>query len=132
MPIPTFVGKVNRVFSNRIIGLFAGRIPPFAIIEHRGRTSGKVYQTPIMAFPFAGGFDVALTYGPQTDWVRNVQAAGSCALEYRRRRIELADPEHFTAMPDSASIPIPVRWGLRVLGVHEYLRLHCLPADNHR
>jgi deazaflavin-dependent oxidoreductase (nitroreductase family) len=132
MPIPTFVTKVNRAFTNRITGLFAGRIPPFAIIEHRGRTSGTLYRTPIMVFPFDGGFDIALTYGPEVDWARNVQAAGQCALEYRRRRIELVRPEHFSPMPESASIPAVVRWGLRIMGVHHYLRLHRLPVDTPR
>jgi deazaflavin-dependent oxidoreductase (nitroreductase family) len=129
MPIPTFVGKVNRAFTNRITGFFAGRVPPFAIIEHRGRTSGKLYRTPIMAFPFDDGFDIALTYGPGTDWERNVLAAGRCALEYRGESIELTEPERISAMPPSASIPALIRFGLRILGVHEYLRLHRLPAD---
>jgi deazaflavin-dependent oxidoreductase (nitroreductase family) len=132
MPLPSFIGKLNRTLTNRITGRFAGRIPPFAIIEHRGRKSGTVYRTPIIAFPFDDGFDIALTYGPGTDWERNVLAAGRCTLEYRRRRIELTEPEHFTAMPESASIPALIRFALRIFGVHEYLRLHRLPADAHR
>jgi deazaflavin-dependent oxidoreductase (nitroreductase family) len=124
MPIPTFIGTANRHLANRITSRFAGRIPPFAIIEHHGRRSGTEYHTPIMAFPFDAGFDMALTYGSDTDWVRNVLAAGSCTLEYRGQHVRLGEPELLTAMPDSAAMPALIRLGLRVLRVHEYLRLH--------
>jgi len=48
-----------------------------AVVEHRGRQSGKTYLTPVMAFVEDGGVSVVLNYGTKSDWVRNVESAGS-------------------------------------------------------
>jgi hypothetical protein len=37
-----------------------------------GRTSGRPYETPVEAFATDDGFLVALPYGPDTDWLKNV------------------------------------------------------------
>ncbi len=80
---------------------------PFAIVRHVGRRSGKTYETPVIVFPFAGGFMLALTYGPEVDWYRNVTAAGRCVVIWHRReypieRIEpmmLSEAEPFLRQP---------------------------------
>jgi deazaflavin-dependent oxidoreductase (nitroreductase family) len=123
MPLPPAVAKINRVITNPITRQFAGRVPPFAIVAHRGRKSGAIYRAPIMAFPAEDGFVIALTSGPGTDWVRNVLAAGGCALEYRNQRIELTDPKLLQGPSGAASLPGPVRFALRLLHVDEFLSL---------
>ena len=52
----------------------------FWIVRHVGRTSGRVYETPIMLAPVEGGFICELTYGDQVQWYRNVVAAGGCTI----------------------------------------------------
>jgi len=115
--------KVNRRIINPATSRFAGRIPPFSMIEHVGRKSHTHYRTPIMAFRSGNDFIVALTYGPNTDWVRNVIAAGGCTIEYRGHRIELTDPE--LVQGDPAALPFPwlVRKILHALHVKHFLRL---------
>jgi hypothetical protein len=54
-----------------------------SLLKHRGRRSGRVYETPLAAYPFGDGFILALAYGPDVDWCRNVLAAGKCTLLYR-------------------------------------------------
>jgi deazaflavin-dependent oxidoreductase (nitroreductase family) len=128
MPISHAVARVNRRLTNRITRRFAGRIPPFAIVIHRGRKSGTTYRTPVMIFPTPDGFAVALTYGPDTDWVRNVVAAGGCTVEYRRRTIPLAAPRLVCTGDDGRpSLPAPVRLALRLLRVDDYLLLSRRP-----
>jgi hypothetical protein len=39
-----------------------------------------VYRTPLDAFPTRDGFVLVCRYGPDSDWVRNVLAAGSASL----------------------------------------------------
>jgi deazaflavin-dependent oxidoreductase (nitroreductase family) len=56
--------------------------------EVGGRT-GQRYETPVNVFPTDDGYVFALTYGPNTDWVRNVLAAGSCELRKRGQTIRL-------------------------------------------
>jgi deazaflavin-dependent oxidoreductase (nitroreductase family) len=125
MPIPTVVTTFNRTIANPIIGRFAGRVAPLAIVEHRGRASGTRYRTPVMAFPTNGEMMIALTYGAGVDWVKNVLAAGECDLEYRRRRIQLVEPrlEHGTPVEP---FPWVVRPMLRLLRVHDVLRLRAV------
>jgi deazaflavin-dependent oxidoreductase (nitroreductase family) len=83
------VARFNRVATNRVARPLAGRVPPFAIVVHTGRRSGRVYRTPVMAFRSPEGWVLALTYGRDADWVRNV-LAGDSALERRGRTIPIA------------------------------------------
>ena len=53
---------------------------PFSLVRHVGRTSGKVYETPIVVASAPGGFVAELTYGENVNWYRNVVAAGGCDL----------------------------------------------------
>ena len=71
---------------NRLTGAVARTsFGPFSIVRHTGRRSGKVYETPIIVQPTDGGFVIALTYGPDVDWYRNVLAANSCDILRHRQ-----------------------------------------------
>ena len=50
---------------NRITRLFAGRLPGFAIVDYRGRKSGKAYRTPMDVFRDGEDYVFALTYGSE-------------------------------------------------------------------
>ena len=91
MPIPRGVAGFNKHFTNRFFLLFAGRIAPFAIVNHRGRSSGRSYRTPVLAFPTEAGFMFALTYGRDVDWVRNLVASGGGSLVYKGEEIPLCE-----------------------------------------
>jgi hypothetical protein len=73
-----WVAAFNLAVTNRITSRFAGRLPGFGILTHVGRTSGKVYRTPVNVFRAPEGVLIALTYGRESEWVRNVMAAGGC------------------------------------------------------
>jgi deazaflavin-dependent oxidoreductase (nitroreductase family) len=117
-----WLAKINIVFTNQITGLFAGWLPGFGILTHVGRKSGKVYRTPINVFRTPSGFIVALTYSSQSEWVKNVLAAGGCELKTRGKKYQLSSPR---VVRDSTRerFPIPVRLVLRVVGAHEYMEL---------
>jgi hypothetical protein len=42
--------RFNKRATNRIQGLYAWLLPPWAVILHRGRRSGREYRTPLFAF----------------------------------------------------------------------------------
>ncbi|MBV9582616.1 MAG: nitroreductase family deazaflavin-dependent oxidoreductase [Chloroflexi bacterium] len=92
MPLPRSVARFNRRVTNRLLGPLARWLPYFGVIIHRGRNSGREYRTPVNVFRRPGGVIVALTYGPQSDWVHNVLAAGGATLETKGRRVRLRDP----------------------------------------
>ena len=114
--------RVNRRFTNRIIGPLASRLPGFGVIVHTGRRSKRQYRTPVNVFPTSGGYVIALTYGVHADWVENVLAAGTCELETRGRHEHLTAPKIFHDESRS-HVPRSVRPVLRSLGVADFMRL---------
>lgn len=78
--------------SNPVLRLWAGYVPRMAVIEHRGRRTGQPYRTPVMAWVDHGAFAVVLNYGPTSDWVRNVLAAGSAGIAHRGKHFRLVEP----------------------------------------
>jgi hypothetical protein len=72
----TFNPIVRRLAGKRRLA-FAGQI------HHFGRRSGRVYVTPASTRPTGHGFVVPLTFGPWSDWCRNVLASDGCGIRYR-------------------------------------------------
>jgi deazaflavin-dependent oxidoreductase (nitroreductase family) len=108
--------------TNRLTRHVAPWAPGFALVTHVGRRSGRVYRTPVNVFRDDGRYVFALTYGRDSDWVRNVLASGGCEIETRRRTIALCGPELFTDR-SRRSVPRPARWILRMLAVDDFLAL---------
>jgi deazaflavin-dependent oxidoreductase (nitroreductase family) len=117
-----WLARINIAFTNWITGLFAGWLPGFGILTHVGRKSGKVYRTPINVFRAPNGFIVALTYSSQSEWVKNVLAAGGCGLKTRGKKYRLSAPT-VARDPSRRRFPIPVRVVLRIVGADEYMEL---------
>ena len=122
MPFPTFLGRVNKAVTNRVM-IHVARRPPFAVIRHRGRTSGREYRIPLNVFPAGDDFVFALTYGPEADWVKNVLAAGQATLEYAGEDIRLVDPRLVGGDDARPYIPIPAKVFLKVLAVDRFLMM---------
>ncbi len=122
MVIPRSIARFNRVVTNRISSIVAGWLPGFGIVEHAGRRSGRVYRTPVNVFRTWDGYVIALTYGPDTDWVKNVLAAGGCSVQVRGQRVRLTAPR-IVHDADRRSAPPVVRQILAVLDVTEFLHL---------
>src|SRR5580658_4650737 len=117
-----WVAAFNLAVTNRITSRFAGRLPGFGIVTHVGRKSGKVYRTPVSVFRAPEGFLIALTYGRDSEWVKNVMAAGRCLLGTRGVLYQLSQP---TIVHDSTRgrFPLPVRIMLRVIGADDFMQL---------
>ena len=122
MALPKRLARFNRRVTNRITGPFARSLPGFGVVVHTGRASGRSYRTPVNVFATTDGYVVALTYGADSDWVKNVLAAGGCELEHRGQRVRVTVGA--VIRDDSGGqVPGPVRRILRGLGVAEYLEL---------
>jgi deazaflavin-dependent oxidoreductase (nitroreductase family) len=120
MPIPRQVARWNKVGLNRITRHFTPWMPGFGLVVHRGRRSGREYQTPVNVFPADDGFIIALTYGADTDWVKNVQAAGGCELRTRGRVLRVGSPRVYHDEARHGIRPLE-REMLRLLGVTDFL-----------
>jgi deazaflavin-dependent oxidoreductase (nitroreductase family) len=117
-----WLAKINIAFTNRITGLFAGWLPSFGILTHVGRKSGRLYRTPVNVFRAPEGFLIALTYGRESEWVKNVLAARGCELETRGVRYQLSAPKAVHD-PIRRRFPIPVRVVLRLIGADDFMQL---------
>ncbi len=75
------------------LGRCAGASGPCSI--HVGRSSGKIYRTPLDAHALPDGYLFIPMYGPRTDWVKNVLVAGAARLSISsstcRRRLDRLD-----------------------------------------
>lgn len=74
MKLSRRVARFNKLINNRIQGVYAWLLPPWAVILHRGRRSGRRYRTPVLAFRFDRTLVIALLYGEESDWLRNLRA----------------------------------------------------------
>ncbi|CPZ38355.1 deazaflavin-dependent nitroreductase [Mycobacteroides abscessus] len=92
MQIPQSVARFNKYVTNPVQRLWAGWAPSFAIIEHKGRKSGKEFRTPVTAFTTPDGVAILLTYGPDRDWLKNLQAAGGGRVVRGARRTMWSTP----------------------------------------
>ena len=122
MPIPIAIASFNKKFTNRLTAPFAGHLPGFAVVAHRGRTSGRTYRTPVNVFRHDDDYIFVMTYGPDVDWVRNVEAAGSCDIETRGGVVHLVQPRRFID-PTRRAVPAPVRTVLRLIDVDEFMAM---------
>jgi deazaflavin-dependent oxidoreductase (nitroreductase family) len=128
MQLPRALARFNRHVTNPIQRLWAGRLPGFGIVEHVGRKSGRRYRTPLNVFRAPDGFVILLDYGSQTDWVRNVVAAGGGHVVHRGRRYTVADPQLLSDGPGRALLPAPIRAISRLARVDSVLRLRTVPG----
>ncbi|RHA42337.1 nitroreductase family deazaflavin-dependent oxidoreductase [Cellulomonas rhizosphaerae] len=127
MTAPYWVTRVNLVFTNKIMGTFSDDVPPLATLHHVGRTSGRRYRTPIMAFPTRRGFVIALTYGPGVQWLRNLEAGEGRLVRARRVHV-LTDPVMLSPDEGAALVPRWTRTALRLLHVDDFVELAAAPA----
>jgi deazaflavin-dependent oxidoreductase (nitroreductase family) len=122
MPLPKGLARFNLAVTNPVLRHVAGRLPGFAIVTHVGRRSGRTYRTPVNLFRADDRYVIALMYGADSQWVRNVQAAGGCGVETRGERLHLVSPE-VRRDADRALVPRPVRLILAVANVDGFMIL---------
>ena len=113
---------MNRAGLNKITRHAAPHTPGFGLVIHRGRRSGRTYETPVNVFATTSGFRVALTYGANSDWVKNVIAAGGCRLRTRGHEVTLTEPRLVHDPARSGIRPVERRI-LRLLNVSDFLDL---------
>jgi len=119
--------RVATRYVDPVLRPLARRLPAFGVVIHRGRKSGRVYETPVNVFREGEAYLFFLTYGSDAQWVKNILAAGSCSLETRGRVVQLVEPELVTD-PELRPAPQPARFiERRLAGVTQYLRMREVP-----
>ena len=115
---------VNAVVNPMLVrrGLAGGGRSEIGTLEHVGRHSGIRRLTPVHPEPTADGFRIVVPLGAESEWVRNVFAAGHCRIQLHDTVYELDEPRRVSPAALDG-IPRPLRAIERALGF-EYLVLH--------
>ena len=91
---PTRLG----LWTNRFMGWWSGLgMPPKfqAVLEVAGRKSGRIRSNPVVIPTVDGKRYLVSMLGPESDWVKNIEAAhGDAVIRQGRRR-----PAHLAVVP---------------------------------
>jgi deazaflavin-dependent oxidoreductase (nitroreductase family) len=104
MVFPPLVERLQVKYFNPMIKPFARYLPGMATIKHRGRKSGKPYETIVTAYRKDNVLAIALGHG-KTDWVKNVLAAGEADVHFIRRGVHIINPRIMPAGSDAEGLP---------------------------
>lgn len=103
----------------------AGRrfFPLWAVVHHRGRRSGRAYAVPVAVHVTDDAFTIPLPWGSETQWLRNVLAAGGATIRWRGTDHATGTPQivPFEDAPDA--FRAPHRALMRASGVRTFVRL---------
>lgn len=131
---PRFGGIFWRIsrLTNPVMLPLAGKRwnPIFAVVEHRGRKSGRPYAAPVAARRTADGFVISLAFGAHVDWYRNLVAARGATIRWRGRAYRVSAPETIDAATGLAAFHPIQRLLLRVGSVGGYVRVTDLDPTN--
>lgn len=103
LKLPPGVAKLNQRVTNPLQGHWAWLLPPYAMILHTGRRTGRRFSAPVVAFAAGGELVVPLLYGRDSQWVRNLEASGEGEVVRNGRRHKLVEPRVVTTPPSGLS-----------------------------
>ena len=112
--------RVNPLLLRR--GLSGGQRAEIGTLEHFGRRTGTRRLTPVHPEPTDDGFRIMVPLGPQSEWARNVLAAGHCRLQLHATVFELDEPSLLQPR-EMVDLPLVTRAMCGALGF-AYLSLH--------
>jgi len=104
---PRALVKATEPLANAL----AGRrwFPLWAVLHHRGRKSGTAYATPVAMVPTVDPalVMIGLPWGRNTNWARNVVAAGSAELTWSGATHPVSSP-HIVEPAEAADLAKPL------------------------
>jgi deazaflavin-dependent oxidoreductase (nitroreductase family) len=109
----------------------AGRrfFPLWAVLRHRGRRSGRAYAIPVAVGVSADAFVIPVPWGDQTQWVRNVLAAGGCTLRWRGEDHDAREPRVIGPEEAAAAFSPALQAILRFVGIARFVRLQRVTSE---
>jgi deazaflavin-dependent oxidoreductase (nitroreductase family) len=124
------VRRFNRAFTNPRMMKKAGTPGAYAsVIRHVGRATGRPYETPVGAFATDDGFVIALPYGSDTDWLKNVLASGSTTIVHEGNTYRVDQPELVPTAVAAPHLPPEEQRTLRRFAVDQCLRVRRAEPD---
>ena len=126
-PVQNAIRRMGRA-SKPLVLRSAGTPGAYAsVVRHVGRTSGRDYETPVVAVPTDEGFVIALPYGTTTDWLRNVLAAGSAVIVHEGDTHSVDRPEIVPRAVGNPHFPPQEQRSHRLFNVDDFLLVRRAP-----
>jgi deazaflavin-dependent oxidoreductase (nitroreductase family) len=116
MLFPAWVDRLQIRYMNPAVLRIARFLPTFAVVKHRGRKSGKSYETVVNAYRKRRVLAILLGHG-NADWVKNVVAAGEADVHLFGRDLHVTNARVVPAGADAEGLPLIARLGGRRVGV---------------
>lgn len=116
MVFPLWLERFQIKYINPMVRPMARYLPSFATIKHRGRKSGKEYETVVNAYRKGDVLAIMLAHG-KTNWVKNVLAAGGADVHLFRRDVRITNPRVLPAGTDAPELPPIARRAAARVGV---------------
>lgn len=135
-PIVRIVMRPMTKMLNPLIVRLAGRrnFHMAAQIRHVGRRSGRTYTTPVSARRSGDLVLIALTFGNQSDWSRNVRSAGGGTIRIEGEDYDVTQPQFMSRQEANplvrAAFSRTERAGFRILGIKQVLILRLTAAGH--
>lgn len=98
---PPWFDRIQIKFVNPWVKRLGGHVPGLSIIEHRGRKSGTLYEAVVTASAKDGQLAVVMGHG-NTDWAKNVLAAGEADVRISGKRLHIINPR---IVPPGEEVP---------------------------
>lgn len=115
LELPRRLARFNRSVTNRVQGQYAWLLPPWLVMCHTGRRSGRRYRTPVIGFVRGRTLAVVVLYGEHSDWVQNVLAGGARVVR-TGRTYELREPRLVDVRDADGRVALPALLGARLSG----------------
>ncbi len=101
---PPWFERLQIKYINPVLRPFSKRMPGMGVIKHRGRTSGKEYETIVTPYRRDQVLAIGLAHG-KTNWVKNVLAAGEADIQIGKKSLHLINIRVLPAGTVDHSLP---------------------------
>ena len=112
MKFPVWFENFQIKYINPVAVPIARFMPGITVIKHRGRKSGRHFETAVSAYRKGNTVAIMLAHG-KTNWVKNILAAGHADITLRGREVHLVNPRLVAAGTDDPALPRMARLAAR-------------------
>ena len=104
MVFPVWFENFQIKYLNPALRPLSKKLPGFSVIKHRGRTSGKEFETIVTSYRKGDVLAIMLAHG-KTNWVKNILAAGQADIHVGGADLHLVNPRVVPAGSTDPSLP---------------------------
>lgn len=119
MTFPRRMAALPRLLNPFVMPVMR-RLPPFAVLHHRGRRTGRSYDTPVEACRTPDGWVVGLAYDRNAPFALNLLAVGGGEMTRARRRYRITQPRR-VGREARELLPALASLQMRMVGIEDFL-----------